>query len=54
MARAPSPAKPWTGRSVERVEDAALLTGRGRFIDDLASARARGTPRSCGRRMPTP
>ncbi|MBV8592453.1 MAG: molybdopterin-dependent oxidoreductase [Acetobacteraceae bacterium] len=25
----------WVGRSVERVEDAALLTGRGRFIDDL-------------------
>ncbi len=25
----------WTGQSVERVEDAALLTGRGRFIDDL-------------------
>ncbi len=26
---------PWIGRSVERVEDAALLTGRGQFIDDL-------------------
>lgn len=25
----------WTGQSVERVEDAALLTGRGRYIDDL-------------------
>src|ERR1700726_1210402 len=25
----------WLGRSVERVEDAALLRGRGRFIDDL-------------------
>lgn len=25
----------WTGQSLERVEDAALLTGRGRFIDDL-------------------
>ncbi len=25
----------WIGRSLERVEDAALLTGRGRFIDDL-------------------
>ena len=25
----------WVGQSVERVEDAALLTGRGRFIDDL-------------------
>jgi 2-furoyl-CoA dehydrogenase large subunit len=25
----------WCGQSVERVEDAALLTGRGRFIDDL-------------------
>src|SRR5215207_7166595 len=25
----------WVGRSIERVEDAALLTGAGRFIDDL-------------------
>jgi CO/xanthine dehydrogenase Mo-binding subunit len=25
----------WVGRSVPRVEDAALLTGRGRFIDDV-------------------
>lgn len=25
----------WCGQSVERIEDAALLTGRGRFIDDL-------------------
>ena len=25
----------WCGQSVERVEDAALLTGRGRYIDDL-------------------
>ncbi|MEH2535194.1 2-furoyl-CoA dehydrogenase large subunit [Bradyrhizobium sp. AZCC 1588] len=27
--------RPWIGRSIERVEDAALLTGRGRFIDDI-------------------
>jgi 2-furoyl-CoA dehydrogenase large subunit len=27
--------RPWVGRSIERVEDGALLTGRGRFIDDL-------------------
>lgn len=27
----------WTGQSMERVEDAALLTGRGRFIDDLGT-----------------
>ena len=26
---------PWIGRSLPRVEDAALLSGRGRFIDDL-------------------
>ena len=26
----------WCGQSIERVEDAALLTGRGRYIDDLA------------------
>src|SRR5436190_1945273 len=25
----------WCGQSIPRVEDAALLTGRGRFIDDL-------------------
>ncbi|MEA2931198.1 MAG: 2-furoyl-CoA dehydrogenase large subunit, partial [Hyphomicrobiales bacterium] len=25
----------WVGRSIERMEDAALLTGRGRYIDDL-------------------
>jgi 2-furoyl-CoA dehydrogenase large subunit len=27
--------RPWVGQSIPRVEDAALLTGRGRFIDDL-------------------
>ena len=32
------PAPPWVGRSIPRVEDAALLTGRGRFIDDLGVA----------------
>ncbi len=31
-----TPAEPgWLGQSIERVEDAALLTGRGRYIDDL-------------------
>ncbi|HEY0331377.1 MAG TPA: molybdopterin cofactor-binding domain-containing protein [Rhodopseudomonas sp.] len=29
--------RPWVGRSIERVEDAALLTGRGRYIDDLGT-----------------
>src|ERR1700692_190085 len=28
-------ARRWGGQSIPRVEDAALLTGRGRFIDDL-------------------
>src|SRR6185437_11887012 len=28
-------AKPWVGQSIPRVEDPALLTGCGRFIDDL-------------------
>ncbi len=28
-------ARPWVGQSIPRVEDAALLTGRGRFVDDL-------------------
>ncbi|HTW50286.1 MAG TPA: molybdopterin cofactor-binding domain-containing protein, partial [Stellaceae bacterium] len=27
--------RPWLGRSLPRVEDAALLTGRGRYVDDL-------------------
>jgi 2-furoyl-CoA dehydrogenase large subunit len=27
----------WVGQSIERVEDAALLTGRGRFIDDVGT-----------------
>lgn len=30
-----APHAPWVGRSVERVEDAALLTGRGQYADDL-------------------
>src|ERR1700721_252677 len=29
------PGSPWVGRSIPRVEDAALLTGKGRFMDDL-------------------
>lgn len=29
--------RPWVGRSIERVEDGALLTGAGRFIDDLGT-----------------
>src|SRR3984885_14906200 len=28
-------ARPWVGQSILRVEDSALLTGRGRFVDDL-------------------
>jgi 2-furoyl-CoA dehydrogenase large subunit len=42
MARSPTislaestPDRPWVGRSIERVEDGALLTGSGRFIDDI-------------------
>src|SRR5689334_17693480 len=42
MADATIPAKThsnagssWVGQSIPRVEDSALLTGRGRFIDDL-------------------
>jgi 2-furoyl-CoA dehydrogenase large subunit len=37
MAEAAShePGSPWVGWSIPRVEDATLLTGRGRFIDDL-------------------
>src|SRR5258708_193250 len=29
------PGPPWVGQSIPRIEDAALLAGRGRFIDDL-------------------
>jgi 2-furoyl-CoA dehydrogenase large subunit len=29
------PGSPWVGRSIPRVEDASLLTGRSRFIDDI-------------------
>src|SRR6202000_816431 len=42
MAKATSPAttlpgsgSPWVGQSIARVEDSALLTGRGRFMDDI-------------------
>jgi 2-furoyl-CoA dehydrogenase large subunit len=35
MASAPR-SQTWVGQSIERVEDAALLTGRGRYIDDIA------------------
>lgn len=31
------PSRPWVGRSIERIEDVALLTGRGRFVDDLGT-----------------
>ena len=27
----------WVGRSILRFEDAALLTGRGRYLDDLGT-----------------
>ena len=36
-APARSPATPgWIGQPVKRVEDARLLAGRGRFIDDAS------------------
>ena len=42
----------WVGQSIERVEDAALLTGRGRYIDDhRRAARHACTPRCCARRI---
>ena len=33
-------AEPWVGRSIQRVEDDALLRGEGRFLDDLAPVAA--------------
>ena len=47
------PGSPWVGRSIARVEDEALLSGRGRFIDDSGCVLARSTRRSCARRTPT-
>jgi 2-furoyl-CoA dehydrogenase large subunit len=35
IAPVESQTESWVGRSLPRVEDAALLTGRGRYIDDL-------------------
>lgn len=35
LTRRDAPEDPWVGRSLERVEDGALLTGRGRFMDDV-------------------
>ncbi|MGA7809559.1 xanthine dehydrogenase family protein molybdopterin-binding subunit [Bradyrhizobium sp.] len=35
LAIADNAVRPWVGRSIPRIEDAALLTGHGRFIDDL-------------------
>lgn len=34
---APHSATPWTGRALPRLEDAALLSGRGRYADDLGT-----------------
>ena len=31
----PGSGSPWVGQSISRVEDSALLTGRGRFMDDI-------------------
>ena len=31
----PGPGAPWVGQSIARVEDATLLAGRGRFMDDI-------------------
>src|SRR5690348_16670711 len=42
----------WIGRSIERVEDAALLTGGGRYIDDLPVRR--GTLHAAILRSPHP
>lgn len=37
MPDIPPVSEPWVGRSIPRIEDAALLTGNGRFIDDLGT-----------------
>ena len=37
MSESPQPsASQWIGKSVRRIEDEQLLTGRGRFTDDVA------------------
>ena len=43
-------AESWTGQSLPRVEDAALLAGRGRGIDDLGTPPA--TPEAASLRSP--
>src|SRR5271167_2105648 len=35
VAAHPESGLPWVGRSIARVEDSSLLSGRGRFIDDI-------------------
>jgi 2-furoyl-CoA dehydrogenase large subunit len=42
--------QPFVGRSLERIEDAALLTGRGRYVDDLGVRP--GTPHAAILRSP--
>ena len=42
------------GRSMERLEDPAILTGRGRYGDDIAVKPGTLHAAVCGRRMPTP
>jgi hypothetical protein len=39
----------WVGGALPRLEDEALLRGRGRFMDDLDPCRKRGRRRSSGR-----
>ena len=46
------PRDTWVGRSIRRVEDPALVTGRGRFTADLTAAhwvRFVRSPRAAGR-----
>jgi hypothetical protein len=42
------------GRPLQRFEDFALLTGRGRFADDLPVPAGRYMPQSCARRIRMP
>jgi hypothetical protein len=48
---AAQPAVPWLSRSIPRIEDAASLTGRGRYCDDMAVASLGGRLRDGAARV---
>jgi hypothetical protein len=43
----------WLGKSMKRVEDPRILSGKGRYIDDIVLPNM-GMPPFCAARMPMP